>query len=338
MRNCIEYVLRTDKTERDLVGITGPFAADEINYDTVYQSFLEEKKMWNKDSGRMYAHNVISWHKDEDISLQQARDFGKAFAEKWFQGFQTLYTVHKEREHVHVHFITNTVSYEDGRKLHNSKKDMERMKALTNKMCKDRGLTVAEKGVDFHGNELEEGHVRAWNKDKYHLFLNDKKKSHVADCALAVLESKEISTYRQMFIREMNQRGWKVTWKDKRKNITFENAEGKKVRASNLSKTFNMDITKETLINEFKRQASRRSRDIEKYNGEDASAFIGKLRSEERAGKQEQYHKEAGRQDREDARERSDRERERAARAEKRAAEERERASYSRSRNSDYER
>ena len=40
-------------------------------------------------------------------------------------------------------------------KLHNSK-DLERMKEMTNQMCVERGLTVAQKGKDFHGNDLEE--------------------------------------------------------------------------------------------------------------------------------------------------------------------------------------
>ena len=86
MRNCIEYVLRQDKTGKLLTYITGPYCHDEINYDLVYRTFLEEKKMWNKDSGRMYAHNIISWHKDEQITPEQAFEFGKEFAENWFSG------------------------------------------------------------------------------------------------------------------------------------------------------------------------------------------------------------------------------------------------------------
>ena len=91
MRNCIEYVLRQDKTNELFTCVTGPYCHDEINYDLVYRTFLEEKKMWDKDSGRMYAHNIISWHKDEQITPEQALEFGKEFAEKWFQGFQTLW-------------------------------------------------------------------------------------------------------------------------------------------------------------------------------------------------------------------------------------------------------
>ena len=170
MRNCIEYVLRQDKTGELLTYVTGPYCHDEINYDLVYRTFLEEKKMWNKDSGRMYAHNIISWHKDEQITPEQALEFGKEFAEKWFSGFQTLVAVHKDKEHIHCHLVTNSVSYEDGRKLHNTKKDLERMKQLTNQMCRERGLTVAEKGKHFDGSQIEKGEVIAWSKDKYNLF------------------------------------------------------------------------------------------------------------------------------------------------------------------------
>ena len=87
MRNCIEYVLRQDKTSELLTYVIGPYCHDEINYDLVYRTFLEEKKMWDKDSGRMYAHNIISWHKDEQITPEQALEFGKEFAENWFSGF-----------------------------------------------------------------------------------------------------------------------------------------------------------------------------------------------------------------------------------------------------------
>ena len=100
MRNCIEYVLRQDKTSELLTYITGPYCHNEINYDLVYRTFLEEKKMWNKDTGRMYAHNIISWHKDEQITPEQAFEFGKEFAENWFSGFQTLVAVHKDKDHI----------------------------------------------------------------------------------------------------------------------------------------------------------------------------------------------------------------------------------------------
>ena len=275
MRNCIEYVLRQDKTSEQLTYVTGPYCHDEINYDLVYRAFLEEKKVWDKDSGRMYAHNIISWHKDEQITLEQAFEFGKEFAEKWFQGFQTLVAVHKDKDHIHCHLVTNSVSYEDGRKLHNTKKDLERMKQLTNQMCRERGLTVVEKGKHFDGSQIEKGEVIAWSKDKYNLFRQQVKDSFVADCAMAVLKALENCISKEKFIEKMKQFGWNVNWTEKRKHITFQNQEGKKVRDSNLFKTFHLDISKEGLENEFNgnRKKARDSANRDSRSDEELAGY-----------------------------------------------------------------
>ena len=269
MRNCIEYVLRQDKTNELFTCVTGPYCHDEINYDLVYRTFLEEKKLWDKDSGRMYAHNIISWHKDEQITPEQALEFGKEFAENWFSGFQTLVAVHKDKDHIHCHLVTNSVSYEDGRKLHNTRKDLECMKQLTNQMCRERELTVAEKGKHFDGSQIEKGEVVAWSKDKYNLFRQQVKDSFVADCAMEVLKALENCISKEKFIEKMKQFGWNVNWTEKRKHITFQNQDGKKVRDSNLSKTFHLDISKEDLENEFDRNYERVRVEAERTNGAD---------------------------------------------------------------------
>jgi len=275
MRNCIEYVLRQDKTSELLTYVTGPYCHNEINYDLVYRTFLEEKKMWNKDTGRMYAHNIISWHKDEQITPEQAFEFGKEFAENWFSGFQTLVAVHKDKDHIHCHLVTNSVSYEDGRKLHNTRKDLERMKQLTNQMCRERGLTVAEKGKHFDGSQIEKGEVIAWSKDKYNLFRQQVKDSFVADCAMAVLKAQENCISKEKFIEKMKQFGWNVNWTEKRKHITFQNQEGKKVRDSNLFKTFHLDISKEGLENEFNgnRKKARDSANRDSRSDEELAGY-----------------------------------------------------------------
>ena len=275
MRNCIEYVLRQDKTNELFTCVTGPYCHDEINYDLVYRTFLEEKKVWDKDSGRMYAHNIISWHKDEQITPEQALEFGKEFAENWFSGFQTLVAVHKDKDHIHCHLVTNSVSYEDGRKLHNTRKDLECMKQLTNQMCRERELTVAEKGKHFDGSQIEKGEVIAWSKDKYNLFRQQVKDSFVADCAMAVLKALENCISKEKFIEKMKQFGWNVNWTEKRKHITFQNQEGKKVRDSNLFKTFHLDISKEGLENEFNgnRKKARDSANRDSRSDEELAGY-----------------------------------------------------------------
>ncbi len=254
MRNVIEYVLQNQKVKDGYVEITGPYNYDLINWDNVYHSFLDEKKLWNKDSGRMYTHNIISFHKDEDITPEQCLEIGKEFAEKFFPNHQCLIGVHQDKDHLHCHIVTNSVSYIDGMKLHQTKRDLERQKEYTNQLCLDCGLTVAEKGKHFDGTAIEEGEVIAWSKDKYNLLRNESKNSFVAECAIAVLESRENCTNKDEFIKNMKDRGWRTTWADNKKHITFHNDKDDKVRDTNLEKSFHIDINKEALTHEFERQ------------------------------------------------------------------------------------
>lgn len=287
MRNVIEYVLQDQKVKEGYVAITGPYAPEQINWDNVYNAFLEEKKLWNKDSGRMYAHNIISFHKDEDITPAQALEIGKEFVEKFFPNNQSLIGVHQDKDHLHIHIVTNSISFIDGMKLHQTKRDLEKQKEFTNNICLERGLSLTEKGKHFDGTVIEEGQVTAWSKDKYNLFQHDDKKSFVADCAIAVMEAKEDCCSKQDFIERMYERGWSVTWTDNKKHITFQNENGDKVRDSNLSKTFSLDINKEALLYEFERQNEirlarakaerdkQRAEQLDKYYAEVESAIQG---------------------------------------------------------------
>ena len=146
MSNVIAYVLRSDKVTEGFVDVTGPYSPDEIDRDGVYRSFLKEKKQWGKDSGRMYSHNVISFHKNERITPAQCLEIGRKFVDRFFGGFQSLLGIHQDKDHLHCHIVTNTVSFIDGHKLHQTKQDLEKQKAYTNELCRDRGLSVTEKG------------------------------------------------------------------------------------------------------------------------------------------------------------------------------------------------
>lgn len=282
LRNVISYILRNDKIKEGYVEITGPYAGETINHDDIYQTWLEEKRIWNKDSGRMYAHNIISFHKDENITPQEVFEIGKRFADNFFSDHQCLIGVHLDKNHLHCHILTNSVSYIDGLKLHQTKHDLQRQKDFTNRLCLERGLTIAEKGKHFDGSEMEMGEITAWSKDKYHLLTNEVKKSFVADCAIALIESVPLSSNKDEFISNMAARGWSVQWKDKRKHIIFMNENGDKVRDSNISKTFSMDINKEALNHEFERQNAERIRnrksdeaELERYYAELDSAISG---------------------------------------------------------------
>ena len=260
MRNVISYVLRSDKVKEGYVDITGPYEHEVIDWDHVYRAFLHEKRLWDKDSGRMYTHNIISFHKDEKITPAQVLEIGRRFAQEFFPDHQCLIGVHQDRDHLHCHILTNSVSYIDGRKLHQTKKDLEKQKTFTNNLCQEQGFTITEKGKHFDGMDIEVGHVTAWSKDKYNLAINASKKPFLVDCMTAIEEVRKVAKNIEDFVAKMLEKGWTVTWTEKKKHITFQNVSGNKVRDSNLSKTFNVDVSKESLEKDFLRNTGTKNK------------------------------------------------------------------------------
>ena len=260
MRRLLSYVLDPKKTQPDLCAVSGDFRSDEITPQTVYRNYARVREQFNKarEGGRLCTHGTLSFAPGE-TTPEQATEFASEFVERIFPKQQVLTCTHTDTEdRIHFHFVINGVSYVDGSALHTSKHDLERAKHICNEMCRERGLAVAQKGRHADGSAFAEGEVTAWNKNKWHQMKEDPKQSYLVELALAVQDCMAAAESRKEFCNAMeHEYGWTVTWKDSKKNIVFTNAENKKVRDSNLSKTFNLNISKEALQYEFARNSGR---------------------------------------------------------------------------------
>ena len=254
-RRVLQYVLDPKKTNPDLCAVSGDFQEEEITPQTVYKSCALTRALFNKVSlgGRTYTHGTIAFAPGE-ISPGDAAEFAEEFVAKVYPNNQVLTAVHTDTDHIHAHFIIEPVSFCDGRMLHTSKHDLDRAKKVCNDMCCTRGLSVAQKGRHADGEAFAEGEVTTWSKNKYHQMAEDPAQSYLVDLAAAVQECAAVAQSQEAFCELMeHEYGWTVTWKDSKKNITFTNSEGKRIRDSNLSKTFNINISKEDLQYEFAR-------------------------------------------------------------------------------------
>lgn len=334
----LDYVTKEEKTEEKLV--SGLHCEPESAKDEMQAT----KELWGKTGGRTYKHFVQSFHRDENITPEQAHELAKEFAENCpqFKGFEVLIVTHKDRKHVHTHFVLNSVSFEDGHKFRMHKSELQEMKELSDRMCSQRGLHICEKGKTFEGAEREE--TVAWKKETYQLLKQAEQgevKSYVQDIALAVLDCKETATGREDFIQMMNERGYGVDWQDSHKYITFTDLaradRGEKqckIRNNKLEKYYNMDFGKEEMERGFtvnaRGQQTEQTRDearerarhaldrgIEQPNigagGASIGAFLCQLNADERASAEKRDHSGAERANREAKRERLSAERERAA-------------------------
>ena len=196
----LDYVTKGEKTEEKLV------SGLHCEPETVKDEMQATKELWGKTGGRTYKHFVQSYHADEQITPEQAHRNAVELAEhtQAWQGFEVLIVTHKDRKHIHTHFIVNSVNYEDGHKLQWSSTDLRDLKERCNTQSREQGLHVPEKGKTFEGAEREE--TVAWKKDTYQLLKQaeqGKVKSYVQEIALAVLDCKETATSREKFIEQI---------------------------------------------------------------------------------------------------------------------------------------
>lgn len=75
------------------------------------------KRAWNKDTGSRLNHYIFSLSPPEEnqITINELLSFGAIFS-RFLHEFQTVYAVHANTHHLHLHFVMNTVSFSCGRK------------------------------------------------------------------------------------------------------------------------------------------------------------------------------------------------------------------------------
>jgi hypothetical protein len=140
--------------------------------DTAVQDMMAVKRKFEKTDGVIAYHGYQSFAEGE-VTPDKAHEIGKALAkELWGNRYQVLITTHLDKDsHIHNHFVINTVSYLDGKKFFRSNKDYYQMREVSDRLCKEHGLSViknpkakgksyAEWRAEFEGRPTVRGTIR----------------------------------------------------------------------------------------------------------------------------------------------------------------------------------
>lgn len=77
--------------------------------------------------------------------MHLAHEIGVKLAkEMWGDRFEIIVTTHLDKEHIHCHFCFNSVSFRDGGKYNYSKAERKRMMEISDRLCREYGLSVIE--------------------------------------------------------------------------------------------------------------------------------------------------------------------------------------------------
>ena len=235
LRKTINYICKEEKTTNKLI------SGKDCIAENAYEEMITIKKQFNKLQGREKIHFVQSFNPKDNVNYEMAHEIGVKLAE-YFKGFQVVVATHQDTNHIHNHLVINTVNFETGKKFHQSKKDLEEIKKISNKLCLEYGLSIPKKKSKVDDIKINEYKVRQ-NSTSWKLKLESD-----------IDKSMELANNKYEFIREMNKLGYKVTWTKERKNITYTTPAGMKCRDRKLH---NEKYLKENMEKYFKEKQIR---------------------------------------------------------------------------------
>ena len=239
MRGVMLYVMQEKKTTWE-----GEPLISGINcqVQSVYDDFLNTKLLYHKDGGVMFYHMVQSFPKGAAVDPQQAHEAARRLAE-YFDGCEVLVCTHTDREHIHSHFLINSVNFDTGKKLHIAKEQLQELQQRNDQVCMEFSLPVfqpKDRKQKTKTMTVGEYHTAARGQSKKLQLMNI-----INDCM-------RHASSREEFIALMESEGYKVRWEASRRNITYTTPSGWQCRDRLL---FGDKYLKENMEYEFRIRA-----------------------------------------------------------------------------------
>ena len=113
----LDYIMRPDKTPDHYIGgfaVHPQYAAEEMQL--VSQAYHQNR-------GVRLRHWIISFEKHELADAWHANQFAQMACRFYADTYQIVYSVHEDAGHLHIHFVMNMISYQNGKRYSGQKKD-----------------------------------------------------------------------------------------------------------------------------------------------------------------------------------------------------------------------
>ena len=139
LHNELEYIGEDYKTEKKLY-VTG------INCEaqSAYEEMMMIKKHYKKEKGNIAFHSIQSFAANE-VTPDEAHEIGLQLAkEMWGDRFQVVVATHLNTKHIHNHFVINSVSFVDGKKYYDNRKNYAELRRLNDSLCKEHNISSIE--------------------------------------------------------------------------------------------------------------------------------------------------------------------------------------------------
>ena len=139
MADIIAYAADEKKTEKQ-------YFTTGINCDVenAREQFNITKLSFNKTGGIVCGHCMQSFDGYE-VTPEEAHEIGVQMSKDlWGDRFQIVVATHLNTNNVHNHIVFNSVSFVDGKRFHFCTEETMRIRAVSDRICRERNLSVIE--------------------------------------------------------------------------------------------------------------------------------------------------------------------------------------------------
>ena len=228
LHNELEYISDDYKTEEKKY-VTG------INCSTnnACKEMKEIKKHFQKEDGIIAFHAYQSF-KEGEVTPEQAHNIGIQLAEEmWGDRFQVVVATHLNTNHIHNHFVINSVSLVDGKKYYDNRMSYAELRRLNDQICMEHNLSYLEE------KKTKKGLYYINYQDKADKIIYSKQTKSDVDMAIALANSySEFLHILENMNYEVKERASKLSVRnlEYKRNIRIERQFGNDYSIENIKK------------------------------------------------------------------------------------------------------
>lgn len=183
--------------------------------DSAYDDMMFTKRQYDKTDGIIAFHSYQSF-KEVEVTPDIAHEIGVKLAEEMWDDYEVIVATHQNTNHIHNHFIINSVSYKTGKKYNNNKATYSRLRHISDALCQEYGLSTLKEDTRYKNS-----YKNKWQDNDYY---------RIAKEDIDTIISGSISS--KQFLAKLKQLGYQYYIKYDKLTIYKENEE--KIRIEKL--------------------------------------------------------------------------------------------------------
>ena len=256
LKQSINYIINPKKTTNDDYGkvdydyLEGKkdynFKKEKVCYVSTlncdenypYDDMNDTKDYFQKKDGILAYHGYQSFREGE-VTPDIAHEIGVKFVSEMFKDYEVVVATHQNTNHIHNHFIINSVSFKDGKKYYDNRNTYAEFRHISDSICNELGLSVIANKKTKRGINYENYYKGYVKKSNYYSITKE-------DIDSAI---KQAYSYYD-FERILSSMGYDLIYRGKnlsvrhnnyKKNIRISRAYGSEYSKENIMKRIDME-------------------------------------------------------------------------------------------------